>query len=114
MQRSLEANLATMKDSIGLLKAEIAKEEALLADEKKTLQEMDKNAKRAEAERKRQNKNEHPILQQLNELPQIPDQTSEFSLLDIKGSQATLDEVRSPATYVEAYHTHTTLVGSGP
>lgn len=46
-----------MKDSIGLLKAEIAKEEAHLADEKKSLQEMDKNAKRAEAERKRQMKN---------------------------------------------------------
>jgi phage terminase Nu1 subunit (DNA packaging protein) len=46
-----------MKDSIDLLKAEIAKEEALLADEKKSLQEMDKNAKRAEAERKRQAKN---------------------------------------------------------
>jgi len=46
-----------MKDSIDLLKAEIAKEEALLADEKKSLQEMEKNAKRAEAERKRQTKN---------------------------------------------------------
>lgn len=46
-----------MKDSIDLLKAEVAKEEALLADEKKALQEMDKNAKRAEAERKRQTKN---------------------------------------------------------
>jgi kinetochore protein Fta7 len=91
--RSLEANLATMKDSIDLLKAEIAKEEALLADEKKALREMDKNAKMAEAERKRQTKNEHPILQQLGELPQIPDQTSEFTLLDTKGSQATLDEL---------------------
>jgi kinetochore protein Fta7 len=57
VQRLLEANLATMKDSIDLLKTEIAKEEALLADEKKSLQEMDKNAKRAEAERKRQAKN---------------------------------------------------------
>lgn len=46
-----------MKDNIGLLKAEIAKEEAHLADEKKSLQEMDKNAKRAEVERKRQMKN---------------------------------------------------------
>jgi kinetochore protein Fta7 len=103
-----------MKDSIDLLKAEIAKEEALLADEKKALREMDKNAKMAEAERKRQTKNEHPILQQLGELPQIPDQTSEFTLLDTKGSQATLDEVRSQVTWVEAYHIHTTLVGRGP
>lgn len=52
----LEANLATVKDSTDLLKAEIAREEALLASETKSLQEMDKNAKRAEAERKRQMK----------------------------------------------------------
>lgn len=46
-----------MRDSIDLLKTETAKEEALLEDEKQALQEMDKNAKRAEAERKRQMKN---------------------------------------------------------
>lgn len=46
-----------MNDSVDLLKSEIAKEEALLAGETKSLQEMDKNAKRAEAERKRQSKN---------------------------------------------------------
>lgn len=46
-----------MNDSVDLLKAEIAKEEALLAKETKSLQEMHKNAKRAEAERKRQTKN---------------------------------------------------------
>jgi kinetochore protein Fta7 len=46
-----------MNDSVDLLKVEIAKEEALLAGETKSLQEMDKNAKRAEAERKRQTKN---------------------------------------------------------
>ena len=46
-----------MNDSVDLLKAEIAKEEALLASETKALQEMDKNARRAEAERKRQTKN---------------------------------------------------------
>lgn len=46
-----------MNDSVDLLKAEIDKEEALLASETKSLQEMDKNAKRAEAERKRQTKN---------------------------------------------------------
>lgn len=46
-----------MNDSVDLLKAEIAKEEALLAGETKSLQQMDKNAKRAEAERKRQTKN---------------------------------------------------------
>lgn len=49
--------MATVTDSTDLLKAEIEKEEALLAKETKQLQEMEKNAKRAEAERKRQLKN---------------------------------------------------------
>lgn len=62
-QRSLEANLSTMNDSIDLLRSEVAKEEALLASEKKALQEMDKNAKRAEAERKRQMKNVRKAFQ---------------------------------------------------
>jgi hypothetical protein len=57
MQRTLEANLATINDSADLLRAEIAKEEALLAEEKQSLQEMERNAKRAETERKRQMKN---------------------------------------------------------
>jgi hypothetical protein len=57
MQRALEANLATIQDSADLLRAEIAKEEALLAEEKQSLQEMERNAKRAEVERKRQMKN---------------------------------------------------------
>lgn len=46
-----------MTDSIDLLKAEIEREETLLAKETKQLQEMEKNANRAEAERKRQMKN---------------------------------------------------------
>ncbi|KAL4803586.1 CENP-Q, a CENPA-CAD centromere complex subunit-domain-containing protein [Aspergillus unguis] len=61
----LEVTLSTMNDSIDLLNNEIAKEEALLARETKQLQEMEKNARRAEAERKRQMKNEHPALRQL-------------------------------------------------
>ncbi|KAJ5758557.1 CENP-A-nucleosome distal centromere subunit CENP-Q [Penicillium odoratum] len=90
--RTLEASLATMKDSTDLLKAEIAKEEALLANEKKELQAMDKNAKRAEAERKRQTKNEHPVLRQLDDLP--PDSgPSGFTLVDTKPSQTTLDQL---------------------
>jgi kinetochore protein Fta7 len=112
LQRLLEANLATMNDSVDLLKAEIAKEEALLASETKSLQEMDKNAKRAEAERKRQTKKvsdglasmelvdaniclqEHPVLRQLDELPQTEvSGSSEFTLLGTKESQTTLNEV---------------------
>ncbi|KAJ6014104.1 CENP-A-nucleosome distal centromere subunit CENP-Q [Penicillium herquei] len=92
MQRTLEANLATIKDSGDLLRAEIAKEEALLANEKKALQQMDKNAKRAEAERKRQTKNEHPVLRRLDDLPQSS-RTTEFALVDTKPSQSTLDEL---------------------
>lgn len=42
---------------MGLLKAEIEKEEALLTKETKQLHDMEKNAKRAETERKRQMKN---------------------------------------------------------
>lgn len=103
-----------MKDSIGLLEAEIKKEEVLLAEEKKSLQEMDKNAKRAEAERKRQMKNvcepirgaliattntilqEHPVLRQLDELPRSKDQTSDvFTLLNTQTSQTALEEVHT-------------------
>jgi hypothetical protein len=51
-----------MNDSIDLLRSEIAKEEALLASEKKALHEMDKNAKRADAERKRQMKKVRELL----------------------------------------------------
>ncbi|KAJ5666700.1 CENP-A-nucleosome distal centromere subunit CENP-Q [Penicillium macrosclerotiorum] len=91
--RTLEANLATMKDSIDLLKAEVAKEEALLANEKKSLEEMDKNAKKAEAERKRQMKNEHPVLRRLDEIPQTQGLMAEFSLVDLRVHQASLDEL---------------------
>ncbi|CAG8897023.1 unnamed protein product [Penicillium egyptiacum] len=94
--RSLEGHLATMHDSVDLLKAEIAKEEALLAGETKSLQEMEKNAKRAEAERKRQTKNEHPVLRQLDALPQTEGSgSSEFTLLGAKDSQVTLDELET-------------------
>ncbi|KAJ5973057.1 CENP-A-nucleosome distal centromere subunit CENP-Q [Penicillium vulpinum] len=94
--RSLEGHLATMNDSVDLLKAEIAKEEALLARETKALQEMDKNAKRAEAERKRQTKNEHPVLRKLDALPQIEGSgSSDFALLSMKDSQVTLDELET-------------------
>ncbi|KAJ5463937.1 CENP-A-nucleosome distal centromere subunit CENP-Q [Penicillium sp. IBT 31633x] len=95
--RSLEAHLATMNDSVDLLKAEISKEEALLAKETKSLQEMHKNAKRAEAERKRQTKNaciksEHPVLRQLDALPQSGvSMSSEFTLLGTKDDHVTLD-----------------------
>ncbi|CAG8001834.1 unnamed protein product [Penicillium nalgiovense] len=106
--RSLESHLATMNDSVDLLKAEIAKEEALLAGETKSLQEMDKNAKRAEAERKRQTKNEHPVLRQLDALPPTEGSgSSEFTLLGAKDNQVTLDEVwTAPEPHVLALSTY--------
>ncbi|KAJ5223833.1 hypothetical protein N7468_008375 [Penicillium chermesinum] len=91
--RLLAANIATMRDSTALLKAEIAREEALLAEEKKALQEMDKNAKRAEAERKRLTKNEHPVLRQLDEFVSSHDATDVFALADGKTPRPALGEL---------------------
>ncbi|OJJ80520.1 uncharacterized protein ASPGLDRAFT_134461 [Aspergillus glaucus CBS 516.65] len=94
--RSLEANLATVTDSMGLLKAEIEKEEALLTKETKQLHDMEKNAKRAETERKRQMKNEHPVLRHLDNLPETQDpKPAEFTLADTKDSEATFSELES-------------------
>ncbi|KAF7587139.1 hypothetical protein BBP40_007688 [Aspergillus hancockii] len=92
---SLEASLATVTDSVHLLNAEIEKEEALLAKETKQLQEMEKNAKRAEAERKRQLKNEHPVLRQLNASSQQNQEHTQFILGGEKTSQTTFDELEA-------------------
>lgn len=59
-QRSLKTQLATVTDSIDLLKAEIEREEALLAKETRQFQDLEKNAKATETERKRQMKNVSP------------------------------------------------------
>jgi phage terminase Nu1 subunit (DNA packaging protein) len=53
----LEAYIATVTDSIDLLKTSVEKEEAILAREKKELQEIEKNAKSAKVEKERQMKN---------------------------------------------------------
>ncbi|GIJ88877.1 hypothetical protein Asppvi_007805 [Aspergillus pseudoviridinutans] len=92
---SLESSLATMTDSIDLLKAEIEREEALLARESKQLQEMEKNANRAEAERKRQMKNEHPALRQLDDIPKTQGQAAHFTILEPKDSQSGFDELEN-------------------
>lgn len=104
--------MATVKDSTDLLKTEADREEALLAKEKKQLQEMEKNAKRAEMERKRQLKNvriscvgmrrvvtdllqEHPVLRKLGEASgtdhRIP---ADLKIADVKNPQLTFDGVR--------------------
>ncbi|GAB1191158.1 hypothetical protein APSETT444_000329 [Aspergillus pseudonomiae] len=92
---SLEASLATVMDSTDLLKAEIEKEEALLAKETKQLQEMEKNAKRAEAERKRQLKNEHPVLRQLSVPGQQSQDDTQFVLSSESDLQTTFDELET-------------------
>ncbi|PWY71659.1 hypothetical protein BO70DRAFT_298282 [Aspergillus heteromorphus CBS 117.55] len=93
---SLEATLATMTDSIDLLKTEVEKEEALLEREKKQLHEMEKNAKRAETDRKRQSKKEHPVLRHLSKVPSDQDKKQvEFSLSHGKDSQTMFDELEN-------------------
>ncbi|KAL1992775.1 hypothetical protein VTN49DRAFT_3531 [Thermomyces lanuginosus] len=69
-RRILETQLSSAMSTIDLLKLEIEREEALLAKETKQVEEMEKNAKRAEMERKRQAKNEHPVLRRLDEQSQ--------------------------------------------
>ncbi|KAL5340750.1 CENP-Q, a CENPA-CAD centromere complex subunit-domain-containing protein [Aspergillus crustosus] len=95
---ALEASLSTVNDSIDLLNHEIAKEEALLARETKQLHEMDKNAKRAEAERKRQTKNEHPVLRRLQDSQSQNNQTVEpagFTISLAKDLQLGFDELET-------------------
>ncbi|KKK14231.1 hypothetical protein P175DRAFT_0441148 [Aspergillus ochraceoroseus IBT 24754] len=110
---ALELSLSTAMDSIDILKNEIAKEEALLARESKELHEMEKNAKRAETERKRQMKNassilnprviriginklqEHPILRQLNDTPDRVGSPAGFTLMSAKDTQSSFDELEA-------------------
>ncbi|KAL2832998.1 CENP-Q, a CENPA-CAD centromere complex subunit-domain-containing protein [Aspergillus cavernicola] len=93
---AMESSLSTMTDSIDLLDNEIAKEEVLLARETKHLQEMEKNAKRAEADRKRQMKNEHPALRQLHRNPEKQTgKPAEFTLSNVKDSLLGFDELEA-------------------
>jgi kinetochore protein Fta7 len=119
VQRTLEARLSTTTNSIDLLKMEVEREEALLAKETKQVEEMEKNAKRAESERKRQMKNvcppklfcitpfctatslisdfifqEHPVLRHLDSLPTREAHTSApFSVLEGQDSDMALCDV---------------------
>lgn len=92
--QTLETSVSTMNESIDVLKSEIEKEEALLNKETKALQEMYKNAKSADAERKRQMKNEHPVLRELGDLNETQDgHSSEFTLADTQNNQIQLDDL---------------------
>lgn len=110
--------MATTNDGIDLLKAEIEKEEALLAQETSQLQEMEKNAKRAESERKRLMKNvslrdisdylhiliflkEHPVLRTLNDGPQEKSQgQAGFTIATEKEPRTMFDQVCLPLPVV--------------
>ncbi|EPS28280.1 hypothetical protein POX_e07251 [Penicillium oxalicum] len=92
--RSLEASLATIQDSADLLRAEISKEESLLAREKQSLQEMERNAKSAEAERKRSMKKEHSVLRQLDDLPESSfEDGDQFAPFNPTKTPVTLDQL---------------------
>ncbi|OJK00859.1 hypothetical protein ASPACDRAFT_42360 [Aspergillus aculeatus ATCC 16872] len=112
---SLETALATMNDSIDLLKVEVEKEEALLEKERKQLQEMERNAKGVEAERKRQMKNvrilfsdskiksliivfikEHPVLRQLSNAPDNHDSSQcGFTIANDNDAHVMFDELEA-------------------
>ncbi|BDD60757.1 hypothetical protein MPDQ_004663 [Monascus purpureus] len=94
--RSLKTQLATVTDSIDLLKAEIEREEALLANETRQFQDLEKNAKATETERKRQMKNEHPVLQRLDDLArdsQDQNPPAAYVVANTKNSPMTLSEL---------------------
>ncbi|PYH78014.1 hypothetical protein BO82DRAFT_169521 [Aspergillus uvarum CBS 121591] len=107
---SLEAALATMNDSIDLLKVQVEKEEALLEKERKQLQEMERNAKGVEAERKRQMKNEHPVLRQLSNAPDNHDSNQcGFTITNNNDAQVMFDELEAdPEVFglLEQLHDH--------
>ncbi|KMP05392.1 hypothetical protein CIRG_05073 [Coccidioides immitis RMSCC 2394] len=72
--RLLESQLATMTSSATLLRREIKREETELARETAKLEELERNAKAAKVQSKKQSKNVHPVLRRLERLPpQIED-----------------------------------------
>ncbi|EZF15949.1 hypothetical protein H112_05886 [Trichophyton rubrum D6] len=90
--RALESQLAAATSSIRLLQAEIKREEAELAKDKLKLEELERNAKAAEAERKRLNKNVHPVLKQLDESSVEGAVSAEFRL-EVKNEESLFSEI---------------------
>lgn len=92
--RALEAQLTPMLHSIELLKAEAAKEEALLESESATLETLEDNAKAEATQRKKAAKKMHKIL--------LDDQKSRVetfvtsSGLDDREARQRLSDVRFP------------------
>ncbi|OKL61684.1 hypothetical protein UA08_02981 [Talaromyces atroroseus] len=92
--RVLETQLSTTRNTIDLLKMEVEREEALLAKELKYVKEMEKNAKQAESERRRQMKNEHPVLRHIDDKPShINESPAPFVVVDSSKDQTALCEI---------------------
>ncbi|KAM5432115.1 hypothetical protein MferCBS31731_007616 [Microsporum ferrugineum] len=91
--RVLESQLATTTSSIRLLQAEIKREEAELAKDKLKLEELERNAKAAESERKRLNKNVHPVLKQLDKSSMNETTANADFKLEMKNEETVLGEI---------------------
>ncbi|WEW57163.1 hypothetical protein PRK78_002625 [Emydomyces testavorans] len=82
MQRLLESQLATMASSAALLRNEIKREELELARDTGKLEELEKNAKAAKAQSKKQTKNLHPVLRRVERLPPRIKDPADFNVPD--------------------------------
>ncbi|KAK2806622.1 hypothetical protein FQN51_006588 [Onygenales sp. PD_10] len=91
--RTLELQLSSTTNSADLLRAEIKREEAELAKETAQLEELEKNAKAAKAERKRQTKNAHPVIRRLEGSRQKSDGAADFSFTGPKNNGGMLCEI---------------------
>ncbi|EEH11557.1 conserved hypothetical protein [Histoplasma capsulatum G186AR] len=91
--RALELQLAAVVNSADLLRAEIAREEAQLAKDKAQLEELEKNARAAQTERKRQTRNAHPVIRHLERLGQQSDGSTSLTFTGLKDNKSMLCEI---------------------
>ncbi|KKZ61307.1 hypothetical protein EMCG_04024 [[Emmonsia] crescens] len=91
--RALELQLAAVINSADLLRAEISREEAQFAKERAQLEELEKNAKAAQAERKRQTKNAHPVIRRLERSGRQGDGSTDLTFTGPKDNGSMLCEV---------------------
>ncbi|PGH12788.1 hypothetical protein AJ79_04012 [Helicocarpus griseus UAMH5409] len=91
--RALELQLATATNSADLLRAEIRREEAQLAKEKAQLEELEKNARAAQAERKKQAKNAHPVIRRLERSRQQGGGYKDLIFAEPKGHESMICEI---------------------
>ncbi|EEQ87545.1 hypothetical protein RJZ56_001417 [Blastomyces dermatitidis] len=91
--RALELQLATAANSADLLRAEIKREEAQLARERAQLEELEKNARTAQVERKRQTRNAHPVIRRLERSGERSDGSTDFTFTGPKDNTSMLCEI---------------------